>query len=64
MAKQYFTLARCSCPIPVSPYDAVTCGAPGDLVIEEGVRCQACFEEFGGTELTPEFVAAEWAGAL
>lgn len=60
MAKPYFTPARCSCPIPVSPYDAVICGALGDLIIQEGVRCQSCFDEFGGTPLTePELITFE-----
>lgn len=58
MARPYYIPARCECPVPVSPYDAVICGALADLVIEEGTRCQSCFDEFGGTPLTLESPAA------
>jgi hypothetical protein len=63
MAKPYYTPARCTAEIPFSPYDAEICGALADVIVQEGPRCQSCLDEFGGTELTPEFVAAEMAGA-
>lgn len=60
MSKPYFTPARCSCPIPVSPYDAVICGALADEIVEEGPRCDACLAEFGGTPLDePEVITFE-----
>lgn len=64
MSKPYFTPARCTAEIPLSPYDAVVCGALADEVVQEGPRCDACLAEFGGTPLTEESIAAEWAGAL
>lgn len=63
MAKPYYNPARCSCPIPVSPYDAVICNALADEIVQEGPRCLSCLAEFGGTPLTDESIAAEWAGA-
>lgn len=47
--KPYYTPARCSAEIPVSPFDGEVCGALGDIVLQEGVRCSACADEFGGT---------------
>ncbi len=62
MADKYFTPARCTAEIPLSPFDGVVCNALADEIVEEGPRCDTCLAEFGGTSLTPEFVAAEWAG--
>ena len=64
MSKPYFTPARCNAEIPLSPFDGVVCNALADEIVQEGPRCLPCLAEFGGTPLTPEFVAAEWAGAL
>ena len=60
MSKPYYTPARCTAIIPLSPFDGVECGALGDLIVQEGVRCQSCFDEFGGTPLgdEPEMVTA------
>jgi hypothetical protein len=51
MAKQFYTPARCTAEIPLSPFDGVVCNDPGDIVLQEGVRCQSCADEFGGTNL-------------
>jgi len=66
MARPYFTPARCTAEIPVSPFDGIVCGALGDIVVQEGVRCQSCFDEFGGTPLeeieTPTFEQMPYYG--
>lgn len=49
MGKPYYTPARCSAEIPLSPFDGVVCAAQGDIVLQEGVRCESCANEFGGT---------------
>lgn len=56
MSKPYFTPARCTAEIPQSSdpsrCDAIVCNALADLIVEEGPRCQSCFDTYGGTPLT------------
>jgi hypothetical protein len=49
---------RCSAEIPIYPFDGVICNALADVIFEEGPRCLSCADEFGGTPLTDESVAA------
>ena len=51
MSDNYFTPLRCTAEIPVSPFDAVVCGALADLIAQEGARCDSCAAEFGYTPL-------------
>lgn len=50
-------MPTCTNEIPLSSdstsCDAVTCGASADLLCDEGPRCYACFEQYGG-ELVSE----------
>jgi len=60
MAKPFYTPARCTAEIPLSPFDGVVCNALADVIVQEGPRCQSCFDEFGGTDLeTPETITFE-----
>lgn len=52
----YYTPARCTAEIPISPFDAVVCGALADVIFQEGARCDSCAADFGGTPLTEEFL--------
>jgi hypothetical protein len=55
--KQYYTPARCTAEIPLSPFDSVVCNALADEIVQEGPRCDACLAEFGGTPLDePEVI--------
>jgi hypothetical protein len=55
--KQYYTPARCTAEIPLSPFDGVVCNALADLIAQEGPRCDSCAAEFGFTALDePETV--------